>query len=82
MMIMSTNQFSDKPLDDLDPLTHNRIEIKSCEAASLKLKAAATDCESTRWLLLAKSNLAFLESVRIEDLARSSLGFQQNFKQT
>jgi hypothetical protein len=63
----------ERDLNDLDPLVQSDIRIKMYEAACLKSQAEATDCESTRVLLLAKSNLAFLASVRIEDLARSSL---------
>ncbi len=70
---MFTNQLSDKCLADLEPMVRSDIAILRCKAACLKSQAETTDCESTRALLLAKSNCAFLESVRIEDLARSSL---------
>ena len=70
---MSSNQIDGNCLDDLDPVVRNQIAILRCKAACLKSQAEASGCESTRALLLARSNCAFLESVRIEGLARSSL---------
>lgn len=63
----------ERDLSDLNSTVQSDIRIKMYKAACLKSQAEATDCESTRVLLLAKSNLAFLASVRIEDLARPSL---------
>lgn len=63
----------ERDLSDLNSTVQSDIRIKMYEAASLEIQAANCECEETKSLLLAKSNRAFLASVRIEDLARSSL---------
>ena len=63
----------ERDLSDLNSTVQSDIRIKMYEAASLEVQAANCECKETKSLLLVKSSLAFLASVRIEDRARSSL---------